>query len=74
MSKSREAGVRWEGLTSRPGSVIGFYNDLFVQEGKIMNGLMSQSLQGTQTGAICGNVICASLCQLLCCYPWITNP
>lgn len=39
-----------------------------------MNGLMSQSLQGTQTGAVCGNVICTSLCQLLHCYSWITDP
>lgn len=68
MSEDRGAGAGWEGLTSRPSSVIGFYNDLFVQEGRIMNGLMSQSLEGTQTGAACSNVICTSLCQLLCCY------
>lgn len=68
MSEARGAGAGWEGLTSRPSSVIGFYNDLFVQEGRIMNGLMSQSLEGTQTAAVCSNVICTSLCQLLWCY------
>jgi len=57
MSEAGEAGAGWGGLTSRPSAVVGFCNDLFVQEGKIMNGLMSRSLQGTQAAAARGSVI-----------------
>lgn len=45
--QGQRSWVGWNSRTGRPGSAIGFYNDIFVQGDEIMAGLMSLLLRGS---------------------------